>query len=231
MRLLITVLARGGSRRVPRKNIRLLSGVPVIFHTLNVIRDSNISSDIVVSTEDPEISQLIATSSFSSSLRLRPHYLSSDTTPSFAVIQHILDSEDSSGCNFTHVLNIPPTAALIRVDDLWNLCSFATKFPTSSIISVKPFNVPFESSYIMSDELDLLPNRPDLFTSNTQSFARSYYDCGLYSLIPVKYIRSWPSYEFYKVSLKGLSINHPCVDVDDESDWDDLVSLFQAFSS
>jgi CMP-N-acetylneuraminic acid synthetase len=80
--------ARGGSKGVPRKNIRLLAGKPLIAYTIDAAKGSRLLTRLIVSTDDPEISQIAR--SFDCQVIERPAELAQDTTPMLSVIQHTL---------------------------------------------------------------------------------------------------------------------------------------------
>ncbi len=80
--------ARGGSKGVPRKNIRQIAGRPLIAYTIQAAQNSRLLTRFVTSTDDPEISQ--TASSLGCEVIERPSELAQDTTPMLPVIQHVL---------------------------------------------------------------------------------------------------------------------------------------------
>lgn len=111
IRILGVIPARGGSKGVPRKNIKLLGGKPLIQYTIESAKDSGLMTDLVVSTDDPEI-ESIATSLGASSPFLRPARLAQDDTPTLPVLQHLIIELQQTGRVYDAVCLLQPTSPL-----------------------------------------------------------------------------------------------------------------------
>ena len=86
-RILGITLARGGSKRVPSKNIRELAGIPLIGHTIREARKSHVVTDYIISTDDQKIRDVAR--EFGASVPfLRPKSLSGDSATSVSALQH-----------------------------------------------------------------------------------------------------------------------------------------------
>lgn len=106
--ILCVVPARGGSTRVPRKNIRELGGKPLLVHTLDAVTGSGLDLSLVVSTDDPLIAEVASESG--ASVLMRPKELASSTASTEVVLLHALDELEKSGRNFRWVMTLPPTS-------------------------------------------------------------------------------------------------------------------------
>jgi len=93
------VPARGGSKRVPRKNIRVLAGHPLLAYTIAAARESGVFDDVIVSTEDEEIAG-IARHYGAGTPFMRPAELAGDASPDIEWVTHALDSLRGSGRSF-----------------------------------------------------------------------------------------------------------------------------------
>jgi CMP-N-acetylneuraminic acid synthetase/spore coat polysaccharide biosynthesis predicted glycosyltransferase SpsG len=116
MRILVVIPARGGSKGIPRKNIRLLGGVPLIAH---VIRSCSACSSItrtVVSTEDDEIA--VIAGRYGVEVMRRPAELSADDTPLSHVLYHVVKELEAAGESYDVVATVQPTSPLIRSETL-----------------------------------------------------------------------------------------------------------------
>lgn len=108
--------AKGISRRVPRKNIALLRGRPVICYVIDAARDSGIFDAVYVSTEDPEIAEI---SRAAGAVVLdRPAHLATDEAPATAAAIDALDQLAKQGKNYDAVSVMYPTAALMLPEDI-----------------------------------------------------------------------------------------------------------------
>jgi CMP-N-acetylneuraminic acid synthetase len=117
MRVLGLIPARGGSKGVPRKNIRTLGGKPLIAHTIDAARNATLVDRIVVSTDDVEI----ATTSKSLGADvpfLRPASLARDETPMFPVIVHALKAVIAGGWTPEAICLLQPTFPFRRSEDI-----------------------------------------------------------------------------------------------------------------
>jgi len=135
-RILAITLARGGSKSVPKKNIKLLSGIPVIAHTIREALQSNLINRYVVSTDDAEI-QKIALSYGADCPFLRPEKFATDTASSVAALQHAVDwVEKEEGMKYDYVVELMATNPLKRVDDIDNCIKKLIDTSADSVIAV-----------------------------------------------------------------------------------------------
>lgn len=111
MKILGLVPARGGSKGVPRKNIRLLAGKPLLQYTAEAAIDSKKLDRIILSTEDAEIAEIGIKCGLEVPF-LRPMELAQDSTPSLLVVQHALNWLLHNGDPFDAVCLLQPTSPL-----------------------------------------------------------------------------------------------------------------------
>lgn len=126
--------ARGGSKRLPRKNVKLLSGKPLIAWTIEAAKSSKYIDSVVVSTDDLEIKDI--SGQFGASVPfLRPDILSNDTASSFDVIQHAIQFLKIEGENNLIVL-LQPTSPLRTVEELDDALEFFIRKKAKGIVSI-----------------------------------------------------------------------------------------------
>jgi CMP-N,N'-diacetyllegionaminic acid synthase len=117
-KVLCTVCARGGSKGVLNKNIRKIAGKPLIAHTIEKAKQSNLFEYVVISTDSIEIAE-IAKAYGAEHFFERPAELASDTSAKLPVIQHaFLKSEAHYNCKFDILLDLDATSPLRSVEDL-----------------------------------------------------------------------------------------------------------------
>ncbi len=197
---------------------------------MDILKSAGLIEYLIISTEDERVADVISKSDYKKSLVLRPAELAQDKISSMEVLNYILSDVVGSKSDVTHVLNIPPTASLIKIDDLQKAITKAeTSIVNNIIIGVKPLNVPFESSYVMGDEVRLTAYKPEGLMRPTQEFQRHYYDVGMFALIPADIVRGWPNTSInYADRMTGVEVSGLCIDVDEEQDWADLVTIMRA---
>lgn len=109
--------ARGGSKGVPKKNIKQIGGKPLIAHTIKSSLESKIFSHVIVSTDDNEIAK-IAKKYGAEVPFLRPKKISADNTSMDKVIEHAINKLFSLGYDFDVLVNRDCTAPFIRISDI-----------------------------------------------------------------------------------------------------------------
>jgi CMP-N-acetylneuraminic acid synthetase len=118
IRILGVTLARGGSKSVPRKNIKPIAGVPLICYTITEALKSDFITRYIVSTDDAEI-QKIAIECGANAPFLRPSEFSTDEASSVAAMQHAVNwIEDQEGVKYDYVVELMCTNPLKTVEDI-----------------------------------------------------------------------------------------------------------------
>ena len=114
---LYIIPARGGSKGIPRKNIKLLGGTPLIHYSINVARELANDDSIIVSTDDEEIAEVARQTGLAVPY-MRPAYLASDTAGSREVILDAMDYADAQGIKYDNVVLLQPTSPLRKSEDV-----------------------------------------------------------------------------------------------------------------
>ena len=115
--ILTIIPARGGSKGVPRKNIRKLGGKPLIVFTIEAALGSHCINRLIVSTDDEEIAQVARTWGAEIPF-VRPAELANDYTATVPVVVHAINACRNLGWTFNRVCCIYPGAPFIQIDDL-----------------------------------------------------------------------------------------------------------------
>lgn len=138
MRLLALIPARGGSKRVPGKNIKNLGGLPLIAWTLRAAHDSGVCGAVVVSTDDEAIAA-VAREHGADVPGLRPAELASDTAGSVDVALHALDRYEAAHGPVDGLLLLQPTSPFRTADTIRRGAAlFAKTHGRRSVVSVSP---------------------------------------------------------------------------------------------
>jgi len=156
LRVLGLVPARGGSKGVPRKNIRPLAGRPLLYYTAEAARQSKRLSRVVLSTEDAEIAEVGRACGLEAPF-LRPPELAADTTPMLAVVEHLLGWCQQQGEDFDAVCLLQPTTPLRRAEDIDACISLLEQSGADSVVSVLPVPAEYNPHWVyFKDESGLL---------------------------------------------------------------------------
>ena len=134
-KILVVIPARGGSKGIPRKNIRLLNNRPLISYAIAIARSSQYVDDVVLTTDDSEIA-LIA-EKFGASVVRRSHDLSDDESPLEPVIYNaMIQKEKLAFDEYDIVVTLQPTSPLIKPSTLDKAIEKFEDFSVDSVISV-----------------------------------------------------------------------------------------------
>lgn len=117
MKPLVVIPARGGSKGIPRKNIKPFLGRPLIHYSIDVARRIASDDRIILSTDDGEIAEVGRQTGLPVPY-MRPGYLATDTASSRDAILDVMDWADSKGIDYDCVLLLQPTSPLRTVDDV-----------------------------------------------------------------------------------------------------------------
>lgn len=132
--------ARGGSKGVPRKNIKLLSGKPLIVYTIENARRSRYIDKLIVSTDDEEIAD-ISTKHGAQVPFLRPKELANDTAKAIGVVKHALKTmEEMDGVEYSIVVYLEPPAPLKLTEDIDTAIEMFIEKKPDSVVSVNEAN-------------------------------------------------------------------------------------------
>jgi len=229
LKILALIPARGGSKGVPRKNIRILSGKPMIIHTLEAASISNCFQDIVISTDSKDIQRTVIEYGFRCD-ELRPARLAQDDTPMQPVVHHaLMQAEKDQNWQFDAVCLLQPTSPFRNAEHIAKAIEVFTKKQCDTLVSVTKVPHRFIPSCLMVEDGDYLRG----YQNNWISTSR-HED-------PVLWARNGPailitrSDVIRKGSLYGKNIVKfemdivSSIDIDSEQDWSLTVLLAQVY--
>ncbi|TVT85647.1 pseudaminic acid cytidylyltransferase [Pseudomonas sp. H3(2019)] len=170
--------ARGGSKRIPRKNLKPFDGVPMIARSIKTALDSGLFAQVVVSTDDDEIADL-ARSSGAQVPFVRPAALADDFTGTAAVIVHALEELHRQGRDFDYACCIYATAPLLQARFLQQGLQRLELHPDKSFaFSVCDFGFPLQRALTLDDQGALSALYPEFRNTRSQDLPPAYQDAG-----------------------------------------------------
>lgn len=111
MRVLYVIPARGGSKGIPKKNIKLLNGKPLIYYSIDIARQLTTDDNICVSTDDEQIIKVVENYGLKVPFK-RPDYLATDTATTNDVLLHAINFYEINGCFYDIIILLQPTSPL-----------------------------------------------------------------------------------------------------------------------
>ena len=217
MSSIAVITARGGSKRIPRKNIKEFCGKPIIAYSIEAALESGLFDEVMVSTDDEEIAE-IAKEYGASVPFLRSENNSDDHATSADVLSEVLFEYRSRDSEFDILACIYPTAPFITAEELRNAAKLLTNTDTSSVVAVTDFDFPPQRAFLLSDDGNLTWERPENALTRSQDLPRTAHDCGrVYFWRKAAWVRLR---YFIFTKFRGVYIDPALVqDIDTPSDW------------
>lgn len=169
--------ARGGSKRIPRKNLKLFSGKPIIAWSIEAAKRSALFDRIIVSTEDEEIAN-VARSLGAETPFVRPPELSDDHTTAFAVAQHAISWLRTNKCEPEYVCILYPTAPFVQASSLREAFNRLAQTDKLYIFSVTSFPFPIKRGIRINARGEVEALHPEHFFTRSQDLEEAFHDAG-----------------------------------------------------
>jgi CMP-N,N'-diacetyllegionaminic acid synthase len=147
MRTLGLVTARGGSKGVPRKNIRRLGGKPLLAWTADAAREARTLARVVCSTDDSEIADVARAAGLDVPF-IRPPDLALDTTPTLPVLQHAVRWLEEQGDRFDAICLLQPTSPLRTATDIDACIELLARSGADSVVSIAPVPAEYNPHWV-----------------------------------------------------------------------------------
>ncbi len=178
------ITARGGSKRIPRKNIKEFNGKPILAYSIEAARKSGIFDTVMVSTEDEEIARIAR--EYGAEV---PFYRSEKTSGDFAttndVLLEVLLEYEKRGQKFEMGCCIYPTAPFVTAEKLLNAVEQLSKSDADTLIPVVAFSYPPQRALLIRQE-KLIFEYPEYLDSRSQDLEPHYHDAGQFYVFRVK---------------------------------------------
>jgi N-acylneuraminate cytidylyltransferase len=215
MRIAI-VPARGGSKRIPGKNIVDFLGAPLMSYSVRAAQQSGLFDVIHVSTESQRIADVSASLGVPVDF-MRDPALADDRTPLLPVMTWVLEQFSRRGREFDTVCLLMPTAPLIEADDLRRAENLFGRWGGQrTVMAVSRFNVPVEWAFRMAADGTLTPCQPGMAAVRSQDLQPAYYDSGTFVFMPGRDVLRG---KIDDSPMIGFDLPHyKAVDIDDAED-------------
>lgn len=170
--------ARGGSKRIPRKNIKLFHGKPIIAYSIETAMESGCFDCIIVSTDDDEIAAVAR--EFGAEVPFkRPAELADDYTGTLDAIAHAIESLSDLDIKDTLVCCIYPTAPLLEPQDLRHGHALLTKqAQVQYVFSAVEFDFPIQRAIYLNDAQEVAMFQSEHAQTRSQDLPAAYHDAG-----------------------------------------------------
>ena len=211
------ITARGGSKRIPRKNIKEFCGKPILAYSIQAAADSGIFDTVMVSTDDEEIAEIAR--QYGAEV---PFYRSAETANDFAttndVLLEVLAEYEKRGQQFDMAVCIYPTAPFVTAEKIKCAVEQLSESDADTLIPVVAFSYPPQRAMIV-EEGRLVFEYPQYLDSRSQDLTPHYHDVGQF------YVFRTAAFQENRKLMVGNIL--PMVvselevqDIDNQTDWE-----------
>ncbi len=216
MDIIAIITARGGSKRIPKKNIKEFCGKPIISYSIEAALNSGIFNEVMVSTDNVEIAR-IAESYGASVPFLRSGTASSDYAKTTDVLLEVISKYETKGKFFGLICCIYPTAPFITPKKLQNALDILYAAKADSLMPVVQFSFPPQRAVVIKDN-KLKYQYPEFSSVRSQDLENIYHDCGQFYFCYTSALKKYKTV----VTPDTATIVMPeeeVQDIDNLSDW------------
>lgn len=224
MRLAV-IPARGGSKRIPKKNIIPFCGKPMIAYALDAARDSGLFNRIHVSTDSQEIAEVVAKLGYPVDF-MRDDSLADDHTGIVPVLRWVVKQYEQRGSRYDQVCCIMPNAPLLKSSDMVEAFRiFDENQGSHPLLVYARFPVPVEWAFRRDENGFMSADDPEKILIRSQDLQHAYYECGPFNLWRYEHLQ-----QEHPLNGKALSYLMPterAIDIDTPEDLAYAEHLFQ----
>lgn len=227
MRLAV-IPARGGSKRIPRKNIRSFGGLPMIAWSIRAAAESGCFDRIIVSTDDTEIAE-VGRHYGAETPFVRPAELSDDHTGTIPVIAHAIRWQAENGQASREVCCLYATAPFLRAADIKQGLRALDESGADYAFSVTSYPFPIQRAIRLTPDGRVAMFQPEHFNTRSQDLEEAWHDAGqFYWGKAGAWLAATPI--FGPVSVPVPLPRHRVQDIDTPEDWERAEIMFKVMA-
>jgi pseudaminic acid cytidylyltransferase len=216
MRLCV-IPARGGSKRIPRKNIKSFRGQAIIGYSIKTALESKCFDQVIVSTDDSEIAEVAE--SFGAAIPfIRPVELADDYTETLIVVKHAIDWFDEQSNPPTEVCCLYATAPFVTVDTIRNAYEQFKLSKAEYCFPVTTFSFSIQRAIKITPEKRIEMFYPEFLKIRSQDLEESYHDAGQFYWGKAQAFKKQKPL-FSKDAFPYIMPRYLVQDIDTEEDW------------
>jgi pseudaminic acid cytidylyltransferase len=211
------ITARGGSKRIPRKNVRPFRGRPIIEYSIAAARASGLFQEVMVSTDDDEIAEVARQAGAAVPFR-RSAATSTDHATTADVLLEVLDVYQQQGQSWSTACCLYATAPFVTAEKLQRASALLLAGEADAVIPVTAFSFPIWRSFKIDDG-HLAFNWPENALRRSQDLPLAYHDCGqfyFFRTAPFRTQRRMVMDHTLPLVMPGTEVQ----DIDNEEDWE-----------
>lgn len=217
MKKLAIIPARGGSKRIPRKNVKDFLGKPIIAYSIEAAIDSGLFDEIMVSTDDSEIAEIAK--SYGATLPfMRSEVNANDQATTFDVIKEVIDKYEEIGKNFDKACCLYPTAPFVNASILKNFSIFLNQTNFDCVFPVLQYSYPIQRALKLSEEGHVAMINKEYLNTRSQDLEARYHDAGQFYFFRVKPLLAAEALWTNNTGVRQIE-EMSAQDIDNDEDW------------
>lgn len=221
------ITARGGSKRIPRKNVRVFCGKPVLAYSVECALASGVFDTVMVSTDDEEIAE-VARECGAEVPFMRSEAMSNDYATTADVLREVLAEYGKRGAVFDVMCCLYPTAPFVRPSELKEAAAMI-KAGATSVIPVTSFDFPPLRGFKVGEDGSLEYAFPEYALTRSQDLPEMVHDCGRFYFARIDAFNE--SGSFITGRTRALRIPAKYVqDIDTPEDWEIAEQKYRAMA-
>ena len=218
--------ARGGSKRIPRKNIRMFCGKPIIAYSISAAQQTGLFDQVVVSTDDEEIASVArefgATTPF-----IRPKEIADDFTGTNAVVKHAVAWFNSQSNDVTHACCLYATAPLVQARFITEGYEALSRSDAAFAFSVTSYAFPIQRAVRITPDGRVDAIYPEHRMTRSQDLEHAYHDAGQFYWGTARaFLEDMPVFAPHSIGV--ILPRHLVQDIDTLEDWDHAELMYRA---
>ena len=226
---LAIIPARGGSKRIPRKNIKKFNGKPIIAYSIQALLDTMLFDKVIVSTDDAEIAE-VARRYGAEVPFIRPSDISDDFATIVDVIKHAVEWYQSKDENIETICCLYATAPFVKCEDLIDSLKILKTDNAECVFSATEFSYPIFRSFSLDNDYHPEMFWPENFLKRSQDLPKAYHDAGMfYTAKPCIFTECKSLFSDY--SRAYLIPHYRVQDIDTLEDWKRAELMYGALKS
>lgn len=218
--------ARGGSKRIPRKNIKEFHGKPMIAYSIEAALNSGCFDKVIVSTDDAEIAE-VAMKYGAEVPFIRPDNIADDYATTLDVIKHAIEFTEQQGWGVKNVCCIYATAPFLTPEFIKKGLQELTKNTINYAFSATSFPFPIQRAIRLNAQERVEMLQPEHLNTRSQDLEEAYHDAGqFYWGTATAFLNGKP---FFSPQSKAILLPRKRVqDIDTPEDWELAEALYKA---
>jgi pseudaminic acid cytidylyltransferase len=229
MHTVAIIPARGGSKRIPLKNIKVFAGKPMIAHSIQTLQGTGVFDRIIVSTDSDQVAR-VAQQYGAEVPFIRPRELADDHTPTSPVLAHAVESLQAAGYTVDYFCCLYAAAPMAHPEYIRQGFDLIREKKVTSVFSVTSFPFPIFRALKMTESGHLQMFWPEHELTRSQDLPHAYHDAGQFYWLETKtFLERQRIYA--SDAMPVILPRHLVQDIDTPEDWQRAELMYEALQS